>query len=104
MNHVAIWNTRQTEFAKEMPFADGIAYGSMAVGPPTRVTWLRLSHRVDPATGEHEFRAASSRNGRDSVWGGVWTLPAETTPRIGLVSMGGAGATADFRYFRVHRP
>jgi arabinan endo-1,5-alpha-L-arabinosidase len=104
VNHVAIWNTRQTEFAKEMPFADGISYGSMAVGPPTRVTWLRLSHRIDPANGEHEFRAASSRNGRDWVWGGVWTLPAEPAPRIGLVSMGGAGATVEFRYFRVHRP
>jgi arabinan endo-1,5-alpha-L-arabinosidase len=38
------------------------------------------------------------------VWGGVWTLPRETKPRLGLVYMGGAGATARFAYFRVHRP
>jgi hypothetical protein len=102
--HVAIWNTRQTEFGKEQPFADGTSYGGMAVGTPAPVTWLRLSHRVDPANGEHEFRAASSRDGRHWTWGGVWTLPAGTSPRIGLVSHGGAGAVAEFDYFRLYRP
>jgi beta-xylosidase len=103
-SHVAIWNTRQTEFGKEMPFADGTSYGGMAVGTPAPVTWLRLSHRIDPANGEHEFRAASSRDGRSWTWGGVWTLPAGTQPRIGLVSHGGAGATAEFDYVRIHQP
>ena len=102
--HVAIWNTRQTEFAKEMPFADGISYGGMLVGPPSDVTWLRVSHRIDPKNGEHEFRAATRAQGERWRWGGVWTMPARTTPRIGLVSMGGSGATAEFDYFRVHRP
>jgi arabinan endo-1,5-alpha-L-arabinosidase len=104
LSHVAIWNTRQTEFGKEMPFADGTSYGGMAIGTPAPVTWLRLSHRIDPANGEHEFRAASSRDGRHWTWGGVWTLPAGTTPRIGLVSHGGAGAVADFDYFRIYQP
>jgi arabinan endo-1,5-alpha-L-arabinosidase len=104
LSHVAIWNTRQTEFGKEQPFANGLSYGGMAVGTPGPVTWLRLSHRIDPANGEHEFRAASSRDGRHWTWGGVWTLPAGTSPRIGLVSHGGAGATAEFDYFRVHQP
>ena len=103
-SHVAIWNTRQTEFGKEMPFADGTSWGGMAIGTPAPVTWLRLSHRVDPANGEHEFRAASSRDGRHWTWGGVWTLPAGTTPRIGLISHGGAGATAEFDYLRIHQP
>ena len=102
--HVAIWNTRQTEFGKEQPFADSTSYGGMAVGTPAPVTWLRLSHRIDPANGEHEFRAASSRDGRHWTWGGVWTLPAGTSPRIGLVSHGGAGAVAEFDYFRLYRP
>jgi arabinan endo-1,5-alpha-L-arabinosidase len=102
--HVAIWNTRQTEFGKEMPFAGRTSYGGMAVGTPAPVTWLRLRHRIDPADGEHEFRAASSRDGRNWTWGGVWTLPAGTQPRIGLVSHGGAGAVAEFDYVRIYRP
>ena len=102
--HVAIWNTRQTEFAKEMPFAQRISYGGTLIGPPADTTWLRLSHRVDPDNGEHEYRAATSRNGESWVWGGVWTLPAGAQPRIGLISMGGSGATAQFEYFRVFTP
>jgi arabinan endo-1,5-alpha-L-arabinosidase len=104
LSHVAIWNTRQTEFGKEMPFAGGLSWGGMAVGTPAPVTWLRLSHRIDPANGEHEYRSASSRDGRAWTWGGVWTLPAGSRPRIGLVSQGGEGAVADFDYFRVYRP
>ncbi len=103
-SHVAIWNTRQTEFGKEMPFADGTSWGGMAVGTPAPVTWLRLQHRIDPANGEHEFRAASSRDGRHWTWGGVWTLPAGTTPRIGLISHGGTGAVAEFDYLRIYQP
>jgi arabinan endo-1,5-alpha-L-arabinosidase len=103
-SHVAIWNTRQTEFGKEQPFAGGTSYGGMAIGTPAPVTWLRLQHRIDPANGEHEFRAASSRDGRHWTWGGVWTLPAGTTPRIGLISHGGAGATAEFDYLRIYQP
>jgi arabinan endo-1,5-alpha-L-arabinosidase len=104
LSHVAIWNTRQTEFGKEMPFAGATSYGGMAIGTPAPVTWLRLSHRLDPANGEHELRAASSRDGRHWTWGGVWTLPAGTRPRIGLVSHGGAGAVAEFDYLRIYQP
>jgi arabinan endo-1,5-alpha-L-arabinosidase len=104
LSHVAIWNTRQTEFGKEMPFADRLSWGGMAVGTPAPVTWLRISHRVDPANGEHEYRAASSRDGQHWTWGGVWTLPAGSRPRIGLVSQGGEGAVAEFDYVRVYRP
>jgi hypothetical protein len=108
LSHVAIWNTRQTEFGKEMPFAGGLSFGGMLIGPPADTTWLRLAHRVDPANGEHEFRAATSRDGENFVWGGTWTLPAETEPRIGLISLGRApndpAATSRFDYFRVYRP
>ena len=108
LSHVAIWNTRQTEFGKEMPYADGLSYGGMLIGPPSDTTWLRLSHRVDPNNGEHEFRAATRREGGDWVWGGVWTMPAGTDPRIGLISHGkqtdAPTATSRFDYFRVYRP
>ncbi|MGW0064660.1 family 43 glycosylhydrolase [Streptosporangium sandarakinum] len=101
--HAAIWNTRQTEFGKETPYAGRIAYGGTIVGPPAETTWLRLVHRVDPRDGEHELRAATSRDGREWVHGGVWTLPAGADVRVGLISMGGAGATAQFDYFRLYR-
>ena len=110
--HVAIWNTRTTEFGKEQVYAGQPAYGSMLVAPPADTTWLRLSHRVLAATGEHAYRAAVSTDGVHWIWGGTWTLPAGTTPRIGLVSHGAGGpaaeqvppATAAFDYFRVTRP
>jgi len=103
--HVAIWNTRQVEYGKEMPFAGRLAYGGNIVGPPGETTWLRLAHRVDPDNGEHEYRAASSRDGEHWIWGGTWTLPAGANPRIGLVSHGGdwpQPATAVFDHFRVY--
>lgn len=103
LSHVAIWNTRQTEFGKEMPYADDIAYGSMTVGPPAGTTWLRLRHTTDARTGEHHFRAYTSRDGAHWIAGGTWTLPADADVRVGLVSHGGAGATAEFDYFRVYR-
>lgn len=107
LSHVAIWNTRQTEFGKEMPFATGLSFGGMLVGPPSDTTWLRLAHSVDPENGEHEFRAATSRDGQNWIWGGTWTLPADTEPRIGLISLGKSPgdqtATAEFDYFRVYR-
>lgn len=110
--HVAIWNTRTTEYGKEQVYAGRPAYGSMLVAPPADTTWLRLSHRVIAATGEHAYRAAVSTDGVHWIWGGTWTLPAGTTPRIGLVSHGAGGpaaeqvppATAAFDYFRVTRP
>ncbi|TDC29860.1 glycoside hydrolase family 43, partial [Micromonospora sp. 15K316] len=102
---VAIWNTRQVEYGYELPFAGQPVYGGTIVGTPATTTWLRLAHHVDPRTGEHEFRAASSRDGEHWTWGGVWTFPADTAPRIGLVAHGGAtpAVTADFDYLRFYR-
>ena len=103
LSHTAIWNTRQTEYGKEQPYAGKPAYGSMSVGPPAGTTWLRLRHTQDPGSGEHRYQAFTSRDGREWIAGGTWTLPAGTRPLVGLGSMGGEGATAEFDYFRVHR-
>ncbi|SCG68051.1 family 43 glycosylhydrolase [Micromonospora inositola] len=105
LSQVAIWNTRQVEYGYELPFAGQPVYGGNIVGTPATTTWLRLAHHVDAATGEHEFRAGSSRDGVHWTWGGVWTFPADTTPRIGLVAHGGAEppVTAEFDYLRFHR-
>ncbi|NMR20209.1 family 43 glycosylhydrolase [Cellulomonas fimi] len=107
LSHVAIWNTRQTEFGKEMPFADGLSYGGTIIGPPGDTTWLRIVHRTD-AAGENEFQAFTSNDGSTWVAGGTWTLPAGTDFRIGLISHGlrpdanPEPATSEFDYFRVY--
>lgn len=103
LNHVAIWNTRQTEFGKEEPYAGAISYGSMTVGPPAATTWLRMRHTT-AASGEHRLRAFTSRDGHHWIAGGTWTLPAGSDLRVGLVSMGGSGATAAFDFFHTYRP
>jgi arabinan endo-1,5-alpha-L-arabinosidase len=106
LSAVAIWNTRQVEFGLEIPYAGATSYGGTIAGTPgLTTTWLRLAHRVDPANGEHEYRAGVSRNGHSWTWGGVWTLPADTDPRIGLISHGGAqpAVTASFDYLRFRR-
>jgi hypothetical protein len=105
LSHVAIWNTRQIEYGRELPYAGRLSFGGMVEGPPADTTWLRLAHQVDPATGEHEFRAAWSTDGRHFDWGGVWTFPAGPAPRIGLISHGGdtPQATAVFDYVRIYR-
>lgn len=103
LSHVAIFNTRQIEFGKEMPYAGRLSYGGTIVGTPSTTTYLRLTHRIDPRNGEHELRAWSRQPGEPWVKGGVWTLPKGTKIRVGLISHGGAGATADFDYLRLYR-
>lgn len=101
LSHVAIWNTRQLEFGRELPYAGRLSYGGMVEGPPAETTWLRLAHTV--VGGEHRYRAGWSTDGRTWSWGGTWTFPATVTPRIGLISHGGDGAQAVFDYVRVYR-
>ena len=107
LSHVSIWNTRQVEFGKEMPFAGKLSYGGTIIGPPADTTYLRVTHRADPVNGEHELRGWSSRDGSTWVRGGVWTLPADADLRIGLVSHGANAtdpqATAQFDWFRTYR-
>ncbi|WP_112245131.1 family 43 glycosylhydrolase [Kribbella monticola] len=116
LDHVAGGTGRFVEFAKRMRFTPPaappiVSFGGAMIGPPAATTWLRLAHDLVPGTGEHRYRAASSTDGKHWVWGAAWTLPAGTTPRIGLVSQGSTAqaeaaygkASATFDYFRVTR-
>jgi len=115
--HVAIFETRQTEWAKEVAtpltppappaFPAGRRYGNTVIGPPrvpgsatTATTWLRIVRRGNFYTGY------SSIDGRRWVRGGTWRNNLEDL-KIGLFAMGAApGAPthrADFDYVRVHR-
>ena len=113
LSKVAIWDTRQIEFGKEMPYAGGLSYGGTIIGPPAQTTWLRIVHRTNPRTREHLLTGFSSRDGRHWTRGGTWTLPTGSRIRVGLESMGAGGAgspadapraTAAFDYFRVYLP
>jgi arabinan endo-1,5-alpha-L-arabinosidase len=99
--HVSIFDTRQTEFAKELkPVSTGYPrYGNTVVGPPSDWTYLRITSRRSGAG--RLYTAYTSRDGARWVRGGTWT---HTLPnaRIGLVSMGGAGFTAEFDWVRVY--
>jgi hypothetical protein len=87
---VSIWQTRQVEFGKELT-ADGRTwFGGHVSGPVADTMHLRLFHTTDPATGEHEYRAASSRDGVSWRFGATWTLPADTDPAVGIYAGGGA--------------
>jgi arabinan endo-1,5-alpha-L-arabinosidase len=101
--HVSIWETRQTEFAKELaPVPAGYPrYGNTVVGPPGETTWLRIVKRS--IAGVEHYRAYTSADGVNWVRGGVWTHQLSSSARIGLVSMGGSGFTANFDYVRVYR-
>ena len=101
--NVSIWETRQTEFAKEeAPVPDGYPrYGNTVVGPPGEWTYLRLVRQMH--AGEEHYTAYTSRDGDTWVRGGTWTHMLGNEARIGLVSMGGSGFTAEFDYLRIYK-
>lgn len=102
--HVSIWETRQTEFAKELkPVPAGFPrYGNSVVGPPSDWSYLRIAVRRSRGT-EERYTAYTSQDGQRWVRGGTWTHQLNQAARIGLVSMGGAGFTALFDYVRVYQ-
>jgi len=103
--HASIFETRQTEFAKELSPAEpeGFArrYGNTVVGPPGEWTWLRIAKQ--DRRGEQHYTAYTSLDGSTWVRGGTWTHELGSDIRIGLVSMGGAGFTTEFDYVTVSR-
>jgi arabinan endo-1,5-alpha-L-arabinosidase len=106
--HVSIWETRQTEFAKEVapPQPEGYPrYGNTVVGPPSDWTYLRIVKR-DAATGSDFYTAYTSQDGERWVKGGTWRHNLGANERIGLVSMGEPSDQewqARFDYVRVAR-
>jgi arabinan endo-1,5-alpha-L-arabinosidase len=100
---VSIWNTRQTEFGKEIsPQPAGYPnYGNTVVGPVGDWTYLRIVHC---RTGDGDlYTAYTSLDGRHWDHGGTWMHDLGDHPRIGLISMGFAGFTSTFDYVRVSR-
>ena len=101
--HVAIYETRQTEFAKEVP--RGLTrYGNTVVGAPGDETWLRIVKRTP---GDRVLLTAyTSQDGAHWVRGGTWRhdrLGGDDL-RIGLVSMGAeepVDLSASFDHVRV---
>jgi len=100
--HVSIWDTRQTEWAKELsPVPAGYPrYGNTVAGTPGEWTWLRIARweRNEQVL----YQAFTSQDGSHWVAAGIWTH-SMSAPRIGLVSMGGSGFTANFDYVRIYR-
>ena len=106
LSKVAIWNTRQTEYGRELVATDDGRTsfgGSIQDRPAKGDTWLRLAYHRNDA-GEHQYRAAVSRDGKNWTWGGVWTFSPGETPRIGLFAHGGDSpeTIASFDYLRFY--
>lgn len=101
--HVSIWETRQTEFAKELyPVPEGYPrYGNTVITSPGEWTFLRIA-RYDCGA-EECYKGYVSRDGRIWLPGGVWTHQLGDDASIGLVSMGGTGFTAEFDYVHTYR-
>lgn len=100
--HVSIWETRQTEFAKELaPVPSGYPrYGNTVVSSPGEWTYLRIVKRNH--SGEEHYTSYISLDGLNWTRGGTWTHQFGSDAQIGLVSMGGSGFTANFDYVRVY--
>lgn len=100
---VSIWETRQTEFAKELaPVPDGYPrYGNTVVSAPGDWVYLRIVKQT--RAGEEHYTSYTSLDGVRWNQGGTWTHQLGSDAQIGLVSMGGSGFMAEFDYVRVYR-
>jgi arabinan endo-1,5-alpha-L-arabinosidase len=103
LTHVSIWETRQTEFAKELfPVPAGYPrYGNSVIAAPGEWTYLRVARH---GCGQEEcYTGYTSRDGVTWTRGGTWTHALGADAKIGLVAMGGTGFTASFDYVRTYR-
>lgn len=100
--HVSIFETRQTEFAKELaPVPAGYPrYGNTVVGAPGEWTYLRITRERERDA--QQYTAYTSVDGRNWVHGGTWTHSLADA-RLALVSMGGSGFSSEFDYVRTYR-
>jgi arabinan endo-1,5-alpha-L-arabinosidase len=102
LTHVSIWETRQTEFAKEVSSAaPGFPFNGSSVGAaPAETTFLRVTKVT--ANGRENYASQTSRDGATWVRGAVWDHALGAGARLGLVSFGGEGFRARFDYVRVY--
>lgn len=103
LGSVAIWNTRTVEYGREVAVADGdprTIYAGAIIGAPAPSMAMRIAHSIDDE-GEHVYRAGISRDGTSWVWGAAWTFPADTEPRVGLYTGGGAQPLTEARFHEV---
>ncbi|MGI8855314.1 MAG: family 43 glycosylhydrolase, partial [Thermomicrobiales bacterium] len=100
--HLSREQTRQVIFTKTVdPVPPRFPReGNTVVGPADAWTYLRIVKRI--RNGEETYTAYSSRDGVAWTRGGTWNDALGRDARIGLVSMGGAGFTANFDYVRVY--
>ena len=116
LTNTSIWNTRQTEFAKEInPVPAGWSrYGNTVVGPPSE-EWTYLRIVVERLTGAESaaaggdtesYTAYTSQDGQTWVRGGTWTHSLGTDAQIALAAFGltdpAQTFTAEFDYVRVY--
>jgi arabinan endo-1,5-alpha-L-arabinosidase len=102
---VAINQTRQIEFGKQAtPAIMGEPeYGSAFLASAEPVIYLRIVKRTNAGFGGADaYTAYSSHDGVNWERGATWTHSLGSAPKIGLVSMGGAGYSAFFDYVRVY--
>jgi len=101
--HVSIYETRQTEFAKETSQEPPgyPRYGNTVIGPPGDWTYLRIAKKT--INNEEQYTGYTSRDGARWVRGGTWTHQLGSNARIGLVAMGGADFVAQYDYVRVYQ-
>jgi arabinan endo-1,5-alpha-L-arabinosidase len=96
----SIFETRQTEFGiqdSSRP-AGSPTYGNGVVGPVGATwSWLRIARHGNAYT------ASTSIDGHRWRTGGTWVTDLGRAPRIGLVSLGGAGFTTLIDHVRVSR-
>ena len=102
LSHLSLAQTQQIIFKKAVdPVPPRFSHeGGMVVGSADAGTYLRIVKRT--RLGEETYTAYSSRDGVAWTRGGTWSDTLGRDARIGLVSMGGAGFTANFDYVRVY--
>lgn len=97
----AINDTRQIEFAKQEDTAIGTIYGFTCLASPGENTYLRIVRKAVAGRNEQTYTAYSSHDGLYWERGGTWREALGSSPKIGLVSMSGAGYSSYFDYVHV---
>ena len=84
------------------PTTAGPAFRVSILGEQQTESYERVYAQLDAENREWDVRMATSTDGEDWQWGGVWSLATLGDLRIGLISYSAAGATAQFDYVRTY--